>query len=134
MFLEVLNDREKELFLSFAYNLSAADKDYSPEERTLISSCCREMGIDFDMDKINLSVDETIDELNSICTMQIKKVIIFEIMRLAIVDTDYDDDERKIINGAIDKFGIDSAYHDKCEAVLGELTELQEKIAEIIGE
>ena len=60
MYLEVLNDKEKELFLSLAYNLSAVDKDFSPEERTIVSSYCHEMGISLDMDKIDLSVDKVI--------------------------------------------------------------------------
>ena len=134
MYLDVLNDKEKELFLSFAYNLSAADKDFSPEERILISACCREMGIEFDMGKINLSIDETIDAINKNCSQQVKKVIIFEAIRLAVVDSEYDDDERKIIHRAVDTFGLDAAYHDKCENVLNDYFSLLDKITEIVSE
>lgn len=134
MYLEVLNDKEKELFLSFAYNLSAADKDYSPEERVLIAACCREMGIEFDMGKVNLSIEETIEKINELCSLQIKKVIIFEAMRLAVVDTEYDNDERKIIHTAIAKFGIEESYHDACEKLLDEYMELQNKITELVSE
>ena len=84
MYLEALNDKEKELFLSLAYNLSAADKDYSPEERVTVAGYCREMGIDFNMDKINLSVDEVLDQLNDMCSLQMKRIIVFEAMRLGL--------------------------------------------------
>ena len=134
MYLDVLNDKEKELFLSFAYNLSAADKDFSPEERMLISSCCREMGIDFDMSKINLSIDETMEQINSLCSSQVKKIIIFEAIRLAIVDTEYDEDERKIILTAIEKFGIEKSYHDACEDILNEFFNLENKISGLVSE
>ena len=134
MYLEVLNPKEKELFLSFAYDLSAADKDFSPEERILISACCREMNIDFDMSKINLSIDEVIDEINQVCSSQVKKIIVFEAIRLAVVDTDYDDDERSIIKKAVEKFGIVPSYHDECEKALTELFNLHDKITSIVSE
>ena len=134
MYLEALNNREKELFLSLAYNLSAADKDYSPEERVTVASYCREMGIDFDMSKVNLSVDEVIDEISKVCSSQIKRIIIFEAMRLTMADLDYDDDERVILKKAMDKFGLDTAFHDQCEGLINEFIELQGKINELIEE
>ncbi len=134
MYLEALNDKEKELFLSLAYNLSAADKDYSPEERVTISSYCREMGIDFDMSKIDLSVDKVLDEMDSICSTQMKRIIVFEAMRLTLADLDYDDDERDILNKAIEKFGLGKDFHDKCESLINEFIALQEKLNELIIE
>ncbi len=133
MYLEALNNREKELFLSLAYNLSAADKDYSPEERVTVASYCREMGIDFDMSKVNLSVDEVIDEISS-CSTQIKRIIIFEAMRLTLADFDYDEDERDILKKALEKFGLDMSFHDRCEALINEFIELQGKLNELIEE
>ena len=134
MYLEALNNREKELFLSLAYNLSAADKDYSPEERVTVAAYCREMGIDFDMGKVNLSVDEVIDEISRDCSPQIKRIIVFEAMRLTLADLDYDDDERVILKKALEKFGLDIAFHDSCEALINDFIELQEKINELIEE
>lgn len=134
MFLEILNEKEKELFLSLAYDLSAADKDFSPEERELISGACREMNIAFDMDKVELSVDKVIEQINSVCSLQSKKVMIFEAMRLAASDEDYDDDERKIISDAFAKFGLGKEYHDKCEAIINEYTALQYKMQELVVE
>lgn len=134
MFLEILNEKEKELFLSLAYDLSAADKDFSPEERELISGACREMGIEFDMDKIELSVDKVIDDINATCSEQAKKVMIFEAVRLAASDDDYDDDERQIIGEALVKFGLDSDYHDKCEQVINEASAVICKMQELVIE
>ena len=134
MFLEVLNNKEKELFLSLAYNLSAVDKDFSPAERTIVSSYCHEMYITLDMDKIDFSVEKVLDEMNELCSVQNKRIIIFECMRLAIADSDYDEDERKIVRTAIEKFGLDMEYHDKCEAVRNDFTALCDKIGEIVSE
>lgn len=134
MFLEILNEKEKELFLSLAYDLSAADKDFSPEERELISGACREMNIAFDMDKVELSVDKVIEQINSVCSLQSKKVMIFEAMRLAASDEEYDDDERKIISDALAKFGLGKEYHDKCEAIINEYAALQYKMQELVLE
>ncbi|MBQ9518615.1 MAG: hypothetical protein IJR59_01825 [Firmicutes bacterium] len=132
MYLEALNNKEKELFLSLAYNLSAAGKDYSPEERVTVASYCREMGIDFDMSKVNLSVDEVIDEISSVCSPQIKRIIVFEAMRLTLADLDYDDDERAILKKAFEKFGLDMSFHDSCEALINDFIELQGKINALI--
>lgn len=134
MYLEALNDKEKELFLSLAYNLSAADKDYSPEERVTVAGYCREMGIDFNMDKINLSVDEVLDQLNDMCSLQMKRIIVFEAMRLTMADLDYDEGERAILGKAIEKFGLDKVYHDKCESLIKEFIALQTKMNELVIE
>ena len=45
MYLSLLNDNQKSLFLSIALYLAKVDNDYSEEERRIIQSYCVEMNI-----------------------------------------------------------------------------------------
>lgn len=52
MYLSYLNEKQKYLFLEFAYCLAVSDGDYSIEEENLMNAYCDEMSIIFDLNKI----------------------------------------------------------------------------------
>lgn len=132
MYLALLNEREKEMFLGVAYNLATADGNYSDEEKAVIDGYCQEMQFEFDEKKMVKETDILLDMISSDVSMKIKKIIVFELIGLAMADGSYDTDERKLISLAERQFGIETGFADKCESELTKYIEFQTKLNQIV--
>lgn len=132
MYLNLLEEKSKKLFLKLAYNLASADGNYSDEEKMMIAEYCREMRIDYIQEETKESVNEIVTKLNSLCGSREKKIIVFEIIGLAMIDNYYDKNERKIIDKMIDTFELGTEFCDKCENVLNDYLSLQNRIEKLV--
>ena len=128
MYLGLLKESQKEMFLELAINLAKSDGDYSEEEHAIITSYCQEMQISFERDKKNRSIDELVSEFALLCTAQEKKIIAFEIIGLAMCDNVYHEKEKTIIEKMRKEFGLGNEFLEKCKTVIKEYIELQKKI------
>ncbi len=132
MYLNLLKENEKELFIGLAYDLASADGDYSDDEKTLINSYCQEMQIIFDKNNVVSPAVNIINEIAEKTGDQVKKIIVFELIGLAMVDGNYNENERMLINQIQEKFKIDSGFADKCEGVLVDYIAFQGKINQLV--
>lgn len=128
MYLALLNDKEKELFLGLAYGLAASDGEYSEAERATIAGYCQEMMVGFDETTMIKQIDDIIVEFAQIASDKVKKIIIFEAIGLAMSDNSYDTSEREIIRKMSGSFGVEVDYADTCEAMLNEYISFQNKL------
>lgn len=128
----MLNERQKQLFLGLAYYLTSIDGDYSIEEKRMIDSYCYEMQMDFNMEIVNRPIVEIIKEMQMVCGEREKKIIIFEVIGLAMSDCNYDEDERRFVCSIIEKFDIEKSFGQQCETILNEYIEFQNKINKIL--
>lgn len=131
MFLNLLNEDKKMLFLALANNLAQVDGKFSDEERLMIQSYCKEMEIHFNMET-EKDIKNIISDLGNLCDEKEKKIIIFEVIGLAMVDKKYDSSEKSLIIDMINKFGISSDFAKECESVIIQYLSIQEKINELI--
>lgn len=134
MYLSVLSNEEKDIFLSVAYAVASADGNYSDMEKAIIAEYCREMQMEYK--EITLSkFDETLlERINEISSEIVKKIIIFEIIGLTMIDKNYDDKEKELVKKILDIFEIDIRYSEKCEEVIREYISLQLKINQLVME
>lgn len=132
MYLAVLKDEEKELFLNMVYRIAVSDDDFSEGEQNMIAGYCQEMQTSFDAGCMTKSIEEIISQINQISNVQTKRIIVFEAVGLAMADGNYDDNERQIIAGMEQKFGLDAGFADGCEAVLQEYIVFQNKINKLV--
>lgn len=132
MYLALLNKEQKELFLGLAFHLASSDGNYSDEEKVVIEGYCREMQMTFDCEKVVKSIDDIISELNHLCEIKEKKIIVFESIGLAMADNNYDASERKIIEGMAEFFKLESNFIKSCETILAEYISFQGKINQLI--
>ena len=108
-----------------AYHLAKTDGNLSEAEQMMMNSYAGEMGISPDIGKTEMDVSEVIDELCSTAGKREQQIIVFELIGLAMADSNYDASERKVIRAMAEKFGVDTEFEKFCEKKLTEYLELQ---------
>ncbi len=132
MYLALLNENQKKLFLGLAYNLASMDGDYSEQEKQMIDSYCMEMHIEFNDSIVDKEVNNIVNEMNETCNEQLKRVIIFESIGLAMSDGKYDEKEKDFIVMMTKTFGIDSNFVEHSEKLLTEFIKIQLNINNLV--
>lgn len=132
MYLALLEEEQKELFLGLAFEFAKVDGNYSDEEKTVISGYCQEMQIVFNQEKMVKPLNELISKINLSCSIQEKRIIVFEIIGLAMADNNFNENERKIVELMIDAFELESGFIEECESVLNEYITFQRRINKLV--
>ena len=114
MYLSLLNTEQKKLFLSLAYNLAASDGDFSENERQVIKGYSMEMEMELKMEDVDKDLNHVISNINQICGNREKKIIVFEMIGLAMAESNYDDGEREIVKKALTIWGLESNFGYNC--------------------
>jgi len=105
MFLEILKDDQKELFLQLAV-IAAKENGYMDEaENAMLQKFANEMNIAFKSEAV-LPLDEIIDALAASCDKREKKIVLFEAAGIMNSDGEYDDAEYAFLKKIADKFEI----------------------------
>lgn len=128
MYLEFLNGRERELCIELAINLASTDGNFSHKERMVIENHCATAGIKYNFRKEVVPLQEIIEELISVANETEKKIIVFEMIRLAIVDNVFHENERDLINDLAAQFELDDSYVEECKETLEALIAIEEKL------
>lgn len=132
MYLAMLNEDQKSMFLSLALYLAKIDNDYSVQEQEIIQSYCDEMNIKTNQFVEFKSVNQLISMLDESCDMITKRIIVFEAIGLALIDQDYSDEEKKIIHLMSSYFGIEQGYLEECEQLIREYVVFQTKFNSLV--
>ena len=134
MYLALLNKNEKETFLGMAFNLATADGNYSEEERAIINGYCQEMQCVFYEEKLVKPMDVLIQDIKLNSDNRIGKILVFELIGLAIADGNYDEDERNLINNIMVEFNIGAEFAKNCENLLKKYIAFQTKLNQLVLE
>ena len=98
MFLNLLNESEKHVFISLAIRAAESNGVVEKEEIELINDYCREMMLNkIDVEKYIPESMENIVEILSSSEKSHKKIVLFEIMGLLNVDSEFDEKEKNFI-------------------------------------
>jgi len=130
----MLNEKQKNIFLELAYQMALIDNDYSEKERVMVESYCNEMQIAVPEVILAGSIDGIIESMRSECTVTEKKIMLFEILGLALVDGNYDKSERNIVEEISKAFEIEESFLQESERVLQEYIELQGRMNTLVLE
>ena len=132
MYLALLNESEKAVFLGMTYNLATVDGDYSDSEKVMIDGYCQELQCQFDEKTMLKPMDSLIQTIKVGSSDKVKKIFIFELVGLAMSDGNYDNNERKIIGQMLNEYNIDFSFANKCEEILSEYIDFQGRINELV--
>lgn len=132
MYLSLLKEEQKRVFLELAYEIAFLDNDLSEEERIMIESYCNEMQMEVPPFIRARSMTEFIETIKEGWGEREKKIILFEIIGLAMIDSNYDEEERKSIISMTEIFGLTDEFRDECEILLKEYFEMQSRMNTLV--
>lgn len=127
MYLALLKQNEKENFLKLAVALSSADGNFGEEEHFMISQYCDEMGIDNHIPN-DIEKDFVINNIANDSSEQNKKIIIFELLGLAMSDKNFAEAEETLIITLAEKLDLNADYVSSCKEMITKYLELQTQI------
>ena len=126
MYLNLLNEEAKEVFLDLCINLAESDDDFCQKEKNLIDQFCQEMNIKHRY-MAKLSLDKSLNRLNELCDERGKRAVTAEIIGLVIADEVISDSESKILQKIKEKFSISHIEMEKLIGLVNELYELYKR-------
>lgn len=102
MYLSLLNPSEKLAFYALAHALAGAQEGISAEEDELLNAALREM---------NVAKPERTAGLAEACAQiqsdQSKKIVLLELMLVALVDDEFAEQEESVITAIVSGLGLD---------------------------
>ncbi|MGN0939230.1 MAG: hypothetical protein ACI4OD_07255 [Selenomonas sp.] len=134
MFLNLLKPEAKQLFMEFAYSLAHEDGNFAESEKTMMAAYQQEMGVTFDYEHVPKDVHGLVQTMAETLTLQEKKIAFFELVGLAMADSDYSTEERNALKELAQALGMTETYSQSCEKLLEEYFVLQKKLtAAVLG-
>ena len=133
MYLEFLTEPQRELCVELAINLASTDGNFSQKERLLIEGYCHDAGMNVNFNnKEILPLQMIIEHLLIITGMVERKIIVFEMARLAIVDNVFHENEKDMLNDLAAQFELDDTYVQECIDAIEAYAAIEEKINHLV--
>lgn len=132
MFLNKLTSEQKELFLDLCIFLSNADGNFSDAEKLSIEQYCNEMNISDVRYETSNKFEDIVDLLCEKTSAIEKKIIVFEILALALADSEYSESEKKMVNTITSKFDISDTLREEMVTIIQKLTAIYVDVNAIV--
>lgn len=132
MFLNQLNQKEKETFMSLSVHVANSNGILADEEKEMIQEYCREMGLDSFNVKDAVPMEDVLTVFKQ-SDLHIRKIVLFEILGLAYADGEYEDTEDDFIIQFATAIGLNKETVEEQETLLVEYLEILKKIVQIVS-
>lgn len=106
MFLNQLNENEKELFLDLCGHAVVVDGDFELEEMEAIARCCYEMMLPNHMPDTEQPLGYILSEINTEASVQEINIIVLELIFLLKKDGEFENKEKRFMNTLTDILGV----------------------------
>jgi len=135
MFLKDLNQEEKKRFMELAVRIANADNDFAEEEKTMIQEYNDEMGLDYDIESVDLDSDitEIISQFTGSTSQSINKIFI-ELIALVMADSKFDETEKTVLEGFMNNYNIPESYLEEVKDWIKRLNTLYTEGIELINQ
>lgn len=107
MFLGELNEKESVAFINVVKNFALVDDTFAKQEKELIENYTKELNLEGKDLNLN-ELEEGIKILEN-STDRIKRIVLFELAGLALIDGEFEDKEIEFIVKLSDRLGISRA-------------------------
>ena len=133
MFLNLLNEKEKEIFMQLAVAVIHADGKLEESEKIFLDDYAHEMNIsDFDVYKKPESVEHLVGEITTNSSNTVKRIFLLELAALARTDGDFAQSERELIQLIAEKLNNSDGLLQDCENLLKEYESISERLLAFI--
>lgn len=129
MFLQVMNQEEKEKFLELIYKVANVDGDYAEEEQEMVNNYKIELGIDTIGD--TNSIDELVKYFAS-KSDSLKKIVMFETIGIVNADNKVAKEEADLLALMQSSFAIEAEIVDKINLVAKKLQDVYDEVYDLL--
>lgn len=133
MFLEKLDEREKEVFLDLAKYTAKTNGMVEDSEKTMIQRYCREMGINEGKMYDSKSVDEAAAFFAE-RPGKVRNIVLTELLMLTYADKKYDKEEKAFLKDLADKMKIGKDSYDTLKKDVEKFLDLKDEMKKHIKE
>ena len=131
MYLRRLSQPAKEVFIDIAKYLCNADGIVDKREEKLLAAYGEELQT-ISLDAPQKSLEALATNLNAATDRIQKRIVVFELMGLALVDGTYADEEKAFFKLLGEKLDLRPTFTERCEASIREYMAVQKEIDEVI--
>ena len=131
MYLSMLIDTNKRLFLNLEIYLSKVDSDFSENERIIIDAHCIEMHIDNNNYEADMSQSEIFEGLKAL-TKQESKIVFLELVGTIMADNVYHVEERALVNKLAEALKLEENDISLVFSIITDMKNIYERCAEYI--
>lgn len=129
-----MNEEQKSAFLEGAYILAQIDGIYTAEEKAMMEAYSAEAGLPLTQEMKEVTMEKFKTKIKTLCGTREHKIIIFELLGMALADADYSEKEREAIEELAETLGLGRDFSRACEEKINSYLRLQESInALVIG-
>ncbi len=132
MYLSMLNNEKKHLFLNLEIYLSQIDGEFSDAEKKIIDAHCMEMHIDNNNYEVDLPQDEVLRNLQKSLTREECRIVFLELVATVMADDVYHEAEGKLINSLAELFEIDEYNVNEALSIIKDMKVVYERCAKFI--
>ena len=131
MYLSMLSDTNKRLFLNLEIYLSKVDSDFSENERIIIDAHCMEMHIDNNNYEADMSQSEIFEGLKAL-TKQESKIVFLELVGTIMADNVYHVEERALVNKLAEALKLEENDISLVFSIITDMKNVYERCAEYV--
>ena len=129
MYLSMLSDTNKRLFLNLEIYLSKVDSDFSENERIIIDAHCMEMHIDNNNYEADMSQSEIFEGLKAL-TKQESKIVFLELVGTIMADNVYHVEEKALVNKLAEALKLEENDISLVFSIITDMKNVYERCAE----
>ena len=131
MFLNYLNDEQKDLFIELAIKAAESNGIVALEQKNMLKCFAIEMNMK-PVYQTNRDVETIIDDVIKKTSEKELKVILFEILGIIISDNVFDEKERYFTKHIVERCNIDLKIVDKMVSLLEDYSRIYKEIIETV--
>lgn len=131
MFLMMLNDDQKKLFLKLAVKAAEVNGVVEYEEKNMLKAFALEVK-ETPIYSADSSTSEILDDLKRISSPKEKRIITFEILGILFSDNEYDEEEKKFVSEIAESFDISRNQIDQMVKLINDYSDLYNKIVNTV--
>ncbi len=132
MYLGELNAKQKNCFLDLGIGLAAADGNFSDTEKNTIHLLCDEMRME-DRYQAEASPEEAIRFFTSEASRHIQRIVVFELLGIAMADSVYEARELELVSKIAKAFSIGEDEIKEISDAVAQLYGLYVKFSRFVG-
>ena len=132
MYLSMLSNEKKHLFLNLEIYMSKIDGEFTNAEKMIIDAHCMEMHIDNNNYEADMSQDEVLRNLQESLTDEERRIVFLELVATVMADDVYHEAEEKLINRFAELLEIDENGVNEAFSIIKDMKAVYERCAKYI--